>query len=427
MAEQQISNLLSMFDAFHANQKLEITVQVTDSFQFRDTPPDSSSSEGGSLSRYEERRVSLPLPHNAPSPDLVSQLCFSTTMSSELNTRWKSQRLKVADSPYDYILTLPSKGIRGAFIDSLNVWLQVPEDKTSVIKGVIGMLHNSSLIIDDFQDNSPLRRGKPSTHTVFGPAQAINTATYVIVKAIGKIQEIVSHDTLADIISTITTIFQGQAMDLSWTANTTVPSIQEYLLMVNDKTGALFRLSLELLVLNSEVSISGSTLDSLSSVVSLLGQYFQIRDDYMNLIDNKVCSPEPIAHLRVPEGDNPLLGTSKKLRTFANDSQYTDQKGFCEDLDEGKYSLTLMHALQSDSSGLLTNILSMRRVQGRLTTQQKMLVLEVMKANGSLEWTSALLGMLHTRVLAEIGSLEVSLNRDNPALRALVERLKLET
>ncbi|KAF5708819.1 gibberellin cluster-GGPP-synthase [Fusarium globosum] len=282
MAEQQISNLLSMFDAFHANQKLEISVQVTDSFQYRDTPPDSSSSEGGSLSRYEERRVSLPLSRNSPSPDIVFQLCFSTATSSEFNHRWKSQRLKVADSPYNYILTLPSKGIRGAFIDSLNVWLDVPEDKAQVIKDVIDMLHNSSLIIDDFQDGSPLRRGKPSTHTVFGPAQAINTATYIIVKAIERIQEI------------------GQAMDLWWTANTILPSIQEYLLMVNDKTGALFRLSLELLALNSEAPISDSTLESLSSVVSLLGQYFQIRDDYKNLIDNKVRSPQPTSLLWVP-------------------------------------------------------------------------------------------------------------------------------
>lgn len=393
MAEQHISNLLSMFDAFHANQKLEISVQVTDSFQYRDTPPDSSSSEGGSLSRYEERRVSLPLARNSPSPDIVFQLCFSTATSSELNHRWKSQRLKVADSPYKYILALPSKGVRGAFIDSLNGWLDVPEDKAQVIKDVIDMLHNSSLIIDDFQDGSPLRRGKPSTHTVFGPAQAINTATYIIVKAIERIQEIVSHDALADITGTITTIFQGQAMDLWWTANTILPSIQEYLLMVNDKTGALFRLSLELLALNSEVPISDSTLGSLSSVVSLLGQYFQIRDDYMNLIDNK----------------------------------YTDQKGFCEDLDEGKYSLTLIHALQTDPSDLLINVLSMRRVQGKLTTQQKMLVLEVMKTNGSLDWTSKLLGMLHTRVVAEIDSLEISMKKDNPALKALVERLKPET
>ncbi|RBA09728.1 geranylgeranyl pyrophosphate synthase [Fusarium proliferatum] len=300
MAEQQISNLLSMFDAFHANQKLEISVQVTDSFQYRDTPPDSSSSEGGSLSRYEERRVSIPLARNSPSPDIVFQLCFSTATSSELNHRWKSQRLKVADSPYKYILAVPSKGVRGAFIDSLNGWLDVPEDKAQVIKDVIDMLHNSSLIIDDFQDGSPLRRGKPSTHTVFGPAQAINTATYIIVKAIERIQEIVSHDALADITGTITTIFQGQAMDLWWTANTILPSIQEYLLMVNDKTGALFRLSLELLALNSEAPISDSTLESLSSVVSLLGQYFQIRDDYMNLIDNKVRSPQPTSLLWVP-------------------------------------------------------------------------------------------------------------------------------
>lgn len=69
----------------------------------------------------------------------------------------------------------------------------------------------------------------------------------------------------------------------------------------------------------------------------------------------------------------------------------------------------------------------MRRVQGKLTTQQKMLVLEVMKTNGSLDWTSKLLGMLHTRVVAEIDSLEISMKRDNPALRALVERLKPET
>jgi hypothetical protein len=62
------------------------------------------------------------------------------------------------------------------------------------------------------------------------------------VKAIDKIQEIVSHDALTDIIGTITTIFQGQAMDLWWTANTTVPSIQEYLLMVNDSKMSWFSL-----------------------------------------------------------------------------------------------------------------------------------------------------------------------------------------
>ncbi|KAF4341568.1 geranylgeranyl diphosphate synthase [Fusarium beomiforme] len=385
MADHNINNILSLFGAFHSNKKLEIIVQMRDLLQFRGTPPESSPSEAGSLSRCEEHSISLPTQTGPVPPELVSQLCFSTSMNADLHHSWKDHRVKVAASPYDYILTLPSKGIRGAFIDSLNVWLGAPEDKTTVIKEVITMLHNSSLIIDDFQDNSPLRRGKPSTHTVFGPAQAINSATYVIVKAIGEMHEIVNYESLAKMTQMIMTIFQGQAMDLSWTFNKTVPSIQEYLLMVND--------TLELLSLNSQSCVSESIMESLSSLVSFMGQYFQIRDDYMNLID----------------------------------VNYTDQKGFCEDLDEGKYSLTLMHALQSDSTGLLTNVLSMRRLQGSFTREQKTLVLELMKANGSLDWTRLLLSALHDRVLTEIGRLEKMAGKDNTALRALVERLKLET
>ncbi|CAG1989491.1 unnamed protein product [Fusarium graminearum] len=314
MTEKQISNLLSMFDAFHANQKLEISVQVTDSSHYRDTPPDSSSSEGGSPSRYEERRVYLPLSHNSPSPDIVSQLCFGTAMSSDLNPRWKSQRLKVADSPYNYILTLPSKGIGAAFIDSLNVWLDIPEDKTQVIKDVIGMLHNSSLMFvyrstvagdpTDISESMTSKMAPPSAGQAiytycFRPSPS-NQHSNIYHRQGDRENTGDSHDALADITGTITTIFQGQAMDLWWTANTILPSIQEYLLMVNDKTGALFRLSLELLALNSEAPISDSTLESLSSVVSLLGQYFQIRDDYMNLIDNKVRSPQPTSLLWVP-------------------------------------------------------------------------------------------------------------------------------
>ncbi|CZS79475.1 unnamed protein product [Fusarium graminearum] len=298
-------------------------------------------------------------------------------MSSDLNPRWKSQRLKVADSPYNYILTLPSKGIGAAFIDSLNVWLDIPEDKTQVIKDVIGMLHNSSLMFvyrstvagdpTDISESMTSKMAPPSAGQAiytycFRPSPS-NQHSNIYHRQGDRENTGDSHDALADITGTITTIFQ--------------------------ETGALFRLSLELLALNSEAPISDSTLESLSSVVSLLGQYFQIRDDYMNLIDNK--------------------------------------KGFCDDLDEGKYSLTLIHALQTDPSDLLINVLSMRRVQGKLTIKQKMLVLEVMKTNGSLDWTSKLLGMLHIRVVAEVDSLEVSMKRDNPALRALVERLKPET
>lgn len=43
--------------------------------------------------------------------------------------------------------------------------------------------------MDDFQDDSPLRRGKVAAHIIFGPAQAINASTYTIVKAINQVAE----------------------------------------------------------------------------------------------------------------------------------------------------------------------------------------------------------------------------------------------
>lgn len=38
--------------------------------------------------------------------------------------------------------------------------------------------------LDDVEDNSPLRRSRPSTHSVFGMAQTINAATYRIVEVV---------------------------------------------------------------------------------------------------------------------------------------------------------------------------------------------------------------------------------------------------
>ncbi|MEU0565440.1 polyprenyl synthetase family protein [Nonomuraea sp. NPDC005983] len=40
------------------------------------------------------------------------------------------------------------------------------------------LMHTASLIVDDVEDNAPMRRGRPTVHTVFGQATAINTGTH---------------------------------------------------------------------------------------------------------------------------------------------------------------------------------------------------------------------------------------------------------
>lgn len=53
-----------------------------------------------------------------------------------------------------------------------------------MIKKIITLLHEASLLLDDIQDGSMLRRGMPATHTIYGEAQTINSAGYTITKAI---------------------------------------------------------------------------------------------------------------------------------------------------------------------------------------------------------------------------------------------------
>lgn len=78
---------------------------------------------------------------------------------------------------------MPGKKIRDKAASALNIWLQVNEDDLKQIRQVINRLHNASLILDDVEDGSMSRRGRPATHTVFGIPQAINSAGYQINKA----------------------------------------------------------------------------------------------------------------------------------------------------------------------------------------------------------------------------------------------------
>lgn len=49
-------------------------------------------------------------------------------------------------APFEYVKSLPSKGIREALVDAVNAWLVLPERTIKVIKTVAQKLHSSSLL-----------------------------------------------------------------------------------------------------------------------------------------------------------------------------------------------------------------------------------------------------------------------------------------
>lgn len=105
--------------------------------------------------------------------------------------------------------------------------------------------------------------------------------------------------------------------------------------------------------------------------------------------------------------------------------QYTKQKGFCEDLDEGKYSLPLIHLILSmPSDYLLRNILTQRRVNDGSSLAHKQTILDMMKKGGSLKFTADVLDVLHTKVEKSVGELEKKFGVENLELRLILGMLK---
>ena len=66
--------------------------------------------------------------------------------------------------PLAYLLQVPGKNIRKKLLHAFNFWMSVEDTKVHEIGEIVQMLHNASLLVDDIEDNSILRRGIPVAH-----------------------------------------------------------------------------------------------------------------------------------------------------------------------------------------------------------------------------------------------------------------------
>lgn len=304
---------------------------------------------------------------------------------------WYKPDSTALEAPSAYVASLPSKGVRATLIESLNCWLDVPVKSLKVIEVVITLLHDASLILDDIEDNSPLRRGKAATHTIFGPAQSINSANFMYVKATQQVRKGLNNPRALDVIlEELEGLYLGQSWDLYWKHNLVCPSEEEYINMVDNKTGGMFSMLMRLMQSESPLT---STLD-FDRLTILFGRFFQIRDDYMNLGD------------------------------------YADQKGFCEDLDEGKFSYPIVHCLEShpEFRGHILGIFRQRPAGmspgfAPLSRESKGHVIACLEAAGAFEATLKCLRELESELDCEIGKLERATGETNPMLRLLLAGL----
>lgn len=187
--------------------------------------------------------VPIVQPNSMPDPSKYQR----SEMAFQGRGTWSPGKEEILLGPYEYLFAQPGKDIRSQLIAAFNEWLAVPAESLEVITKVVGMLHTASLLVDDVEDSSLLRRGLPVAHSIFGTAQTINSANYVYFLALQELQKLKNPSAIDIYTEELLNLHRGQGMDLFWRDTLTCPTEDDYLEMVGNKTGGLFRLAVKLM------------------------------------------------------------------------------------------------------------------------------------------------------------------------------------
>jgi len=154
---------------------------------------------------------------------------------------------------------------------------------------LIELVHNGTLVIDDIQDDSLLRRGKPTLHKSLAMDIATNTGVAMHLLPLITLNQ--QSTDLSDqqrlrifevYSQEATRVYFGQAIDIHWhrRADGGV-SVNQYLEMTRLKTGALIRVSARLACIIAEQSPAVE--ENLQLLAESAGIAFQIRDDVLDI------------------------------------------------------------------------------------------------------------------------------------------------
>jgi len=237
---------------------------------------------------------------------------------------------------YDYNLEALNKAVAEPIWDFLNrggkrwrpsLFLLVAEALGGDPKGLLDfaiipeVVHNGSIMIDDVEDNSELRRGKPCTHRLFGLDVAINvgnTMYYLPLLPLIENRDKLSSKQLTKLyeiyVQEMINLSFGQAMDIAWHrgwAHADKVNEAQYLQMCAYKTGTLARMAAKMAAVLCDAS--EDTVERLGRFAEAIGVAFQIQDDILDL----------------------------------SSSEFAEKKGGRgQDITEGKRSLIVIHALE---------------------------------------------------------------------------------
>jgi geranylgeranyl diphosphate synthase, type III len=241
---------------------------------------------------------------------------------SFIKKREKEQLL----APVEYYKSLSGKNTRSILCEYIGRFYGIDKKVIESVKYIINECHNSSLVIDDIQDNSMTRRNYPCAHLVYGIPITLNAGYLNAFKVMNELPDYINSSisgtqeekdksyikTSKLIINHLYNIHIGQGLDIYWTINRIIPCIDEYIEMIEYKTGILFQMIVDLYTA-TKPEMTDKEVNDLKYTCKLMCIFFQIRDDYVNITD----------------------------------PSFWKEKGICEDFDEKKQSFLIIQFYHS--------------------------------------------------------------------------------
>jgi geranylgeranyl pyrophosphate synthase len=220
----------------------------------------------------------------------------------------------------------------------------------------IELMHAGSLIVDDIEDGSELRRGRPCLHRTVGVPVALNTGNWMYFSALEKLTslplgiEIVGQLT-SSAISTIRRCHEGQAIDLAARVDDlkqaeVMPTVKT---ITRLKTGGLTALATKLGAISAQ---KNSNLDVFETFGMQLGIGLQMQNDFVEL--------QRCAETGEPSDD---LRNARATWAWAWASQQTNSRSFHDlqqmfsddSVSDQKLAQHLIHRISENGSEAIRN------------------------------------------------------------------------
>ena len=187
----------------------------------------------------------------------------------------------------------------------------------------VELVHNFSLIHDDIQDESELRRGRPTLWALWGMAQAINAGDALFAHAHLAVQSATALvpqarlEALSVLDKACLALTTGQHSDLAFESAERVDE-EAYMEMVSGKTAALISAAAELGALAGGASVARR--ENFRAFGQALGLAYQVRDDILGIWGESSRTGKPAgADIRARKKTLPVvfgLQNSLELRTL---------------------------------------------------------------------------------------------------------------